>query len=115
MSTLRPIVSEFLAPLLPTFDHKESRLKQRTKRWYDFQKTHGEHSRSFMHCLASKFPELTRTELQICSMIRFDKRTKEIAEILNISAHTIENHRSSIRTKLKLHSKQRLQTALLEQ
>lgn len=45
---------------------------------------------------------LTPTELQILQLIAQKKITKEIAEILHLSPHTIKNHRHGICRKLDL-------------
>ncbi|MCG8634375.1 MAG: PAS domain-containing protein [Desulfobacterales bacterium] len=45
---------------------------------------------------------LTPMEVQIASMIKLGKSSKEIARLLNRSAYTIANHRENIRKKLGL-------------
>jgi DNA-binding NarL/FixJ family response regulator len=47
---------------------------------------------------------LTDRELQIFQLIGRGKSTREIAQELNISVHTIDSHREHIRAKLDLHS-----------
>lgn len=55
----------------------------------------------FMSKLLLDFPELTNTELRVCALIKLDLRSKEIADILNISQKTVDNHRLNIRKKIK--------------
>jgi DNA-binding CsgD family transcriptional regulator len=55
-----------------------------------------------------KFFDLTPTEIQIADLVRKDKTTKEIAQILNASEKTIEAHRNRLRKKLGL-TNQRIQ------
>lgn len=50
--------------------------------------------------LSARYPELTPAEIKICSMLATDMTTKEIAEVLNLSARTVERHRYNIRKKL---------------
>lgn len=50
----------------------------------------------------STYQDLTPTELQVANLIKQGKRTKEIAQILNLSVNTIKTHRFKIRTKLGL-------------
>ena len=62
----------------------------------------------FMRQIPMKFFDLTPTEIQIADLVRKDKTTKEIAELLNASAKTIEAHRNRLRKKLGL-TNQRIQ------
>lgn len=48
---------------------------------------------------------LTRRQILICEMIRDGMTSKEIAQALNCSPSTINNHRNAIRRKLKLAGK----------
>ncbi len=45
---------------------------------------------------------LTRTEVQIVSLLRVGKTSKEVAQILNVSINTVKFHRMNIRYKLGL-------------
>ena len=52
-------------------------------------------------------------EIQVANLVKLGKRTKEIAEIMNLSPGTISIHRKNIRKKLELtHQKTNLQTML---
>jgi DNA-binding CsgD family transcriptional regulator len=62
----------------------------------------------FLRQIPMKFFDLTPTEIQIADLVRKDKTTKEIAQILNSSAKTIEAHRNRLRKKLGL-TNQRIQ------
>ncbi len=68
----------------------------------------------FARNFASIKYKLTPQEMQIASLIRQGKTTKEIAEIMNLSTRTIEFHRTKIREKIGLQSKKdNLQAHLL--
>ncbi len=54
----------------------------------------------FAHSLSSKKYGLTPTELKIANQIKHGLSTKELAENLNLSIHTIQFHRANIRKKL---------------
>ncbi len=54
----------------------------------------------FAHRLSSKYFGFTPTEIQVASLVRDGKTTKEIAELLNSSYRTIESHRQNIREKI---------------
>jgi DNA-binding CsgD family transcriptional regulator/putative methionine-R-sulfoxide reductase with GAF domain len=62
----------------------------------------------FLRQIPMKFFDLTPTEIQIADLVRKGKTTKEIAQILNASAKTIEAHRNRLRKKLGL-TNQRIQ------
>jgi len=57
---------------------------------------------AFTDKLARKFPALSPIELKICSLLKINLSTKEIAKLLFISHRTVENHRHRIILKLKL-------------
>ena len=55
---------------------------------------------------------LTPTELKVCTLLKSNLSTKEIAEVLNSSIHTVETHRRRIRKKLGLSGQANLTTFL---
>lgn len=59
----------------------------------------------FTHNLLIDHPRLTPSELQIASLLRQGKSSKEIADELSLSARTIETHRRNMRTKLGINDK----------
>ena len=60
----------------------------------------------FTRTLSLKYLNLTPTEIRIANLIRHGSKTKEIAEIMNVSPKTIETHRRNIRRKVGLNCKQ---------
>jgi DNA-binding CsgD family transcriptional regulator len=54
----------------------------------------------FIHNLETKYLNLTPREIQVAHLIKQGKTTKEIAELLNASARSIEFHRNNLRNKL---------------
>lgn len=67
----------------------------------------------FASNFSGKLTRLTPAEIQVANLVKQGKRTKEIAEIMHLSAGTISIHRKNIRRKLELtHQKTNLQTML---
>lgn len=69
-----------------------------------FSKVHPD----FQSTLKSSYPSLTTMELKVCVLIRAGLLSEEIAEILSLSERTIENKRFSIRNKLGLKDREKL-------
>ena len=59
----------------------------------------------FLRTLSTKYPNLTPTEIKVINFIREGRTTKEMAELLNASARTVEVHRDNIRKKLGLRNR----------
>ncbi len=60
---------------------------------------------TFGRKIASKNLRLSSREIEICNLIRGGLRSKDIAELLNVSHQTVEKHRKNIRKKLGISSK----------
>lgn len=54
----------------------------------------------FAHSLTTKYLNLSFVETQVAAYVKAGKRTKEIAELMNLSTKTIDTHRKNIRKKL---------------
>jgi DNA-binding NarL/FixJ family response regulator len=59
----------------------------------------------FLHNLTSKYLELTPREIQIANLVKEGKTTKEITDILNISATAVDFHRKNLRAKFGIKNK----------
>jgi DNA-binding CsgD family transcriptional regulator len=68
----------------------------------DFETRISTSNEDFYQKLLRAYPDLKPSELKLCSYLRLNLSTKELAEILNKSARTIENTRFSIRKKMGL-------------
>lgn len=70
------------------FNHLENSLKDITS--------------PFINKLELKYSRLSPREVEICGMIRSGQSSKDIAESLNVSVHTILKQRQRIRQKLEI-------------
>lgn len=67
----------------------------------------------FFRRLKEKCPNLTPNDLRLCSYLRMNFSTKEIAHLLNISGRAVEIGRYRLRSKLKLDHKVNLTEYLI--
>lgn len=67
-----------------------------------FEQQMDEVNQQFFHRLTDLYPDLTKTEREMCSLIRLNLHVKEISEILNCTPDSIYVMRSRIKRKFKL-------------
>jgi len=75
---------------------------QNEKNWEVFDRYFDEVHQEFHSRLKKIHPELTPGELRLCSYLRMNVSTKEIAPLMNISFRGVEISRYRLRKKLKL-------------
>lgn len=68
----------------------------------------------FFKYLKDKYPDLTPNDLRLCSFLRLNFSTKEIAQLLNVSARGVETSRHRLRKKMNLGKKQNLTEFLIK-
>jgi len=73
-----------------------------TSMWEEFEARFVNVHKDFFDTLHKINPNLTPTEIKICSFIRLNMTSKDIAILTNRSLRTIEGNRTSIRKKLNL-------------
>ena len=73
--------------------------------WEEFEVPFKKLHSNFYNELIKKFPDLTRAEIKVCSLLKLDLDTKQIASILHKSPASIEVDRSRIRKKMNLTNK----------
>lgn len=92
--------------LLPNIRKIKKRAIKTERRYINIlEKNVEEIASSFGRKISLQTHKLSPREIEICNLIRNGMSSKEIAEMLNVSLKTVENHRDSIRRKLKLVNK----------
>jgi ligand-binding sensor domain-containing protein/DNA-binding CsgD family transcriptional regulator len=77
---------------------------------FHFDRVH----RDFSKRIKKEFPQLTAQEMKLCTYLRLNFTTKEIAQLLHISVRGVEISRYRLRKKLKLDRDQNLSEFILE-
>lgn len=72
------------------------------KDWQRFEHYFNQIHDSYTKSLKEKFPILTANDIKMCSYLRMNLSTKEIASILNISSRGVEVSRYRLRKKMNL-------------
>jgi PAS domain S-box-containing protein len=100
LGNVRDLVSPFFQEL------KKSRLDSKQMGYLKIAETNlNEIISPFTSKLSAKYLALTPKEIQIASLVKEGKTSKEIAELLNVSSRAIEFHRDNIRRKVGLKNK----------
>ncbi len=67
----------------------------------------------FSHYMLTNYPDMTPVEIEVCSLIRLNKSSKEIASVKGIEESSIKTYRYRIRQKLGLLEKENLNSFLV--
>jgi DNA-binding CsgD family transcriptional regulator len=78
------------------------------KEWENFSKHFDKVQSDFLVDIKEIHPNLTGNELKLCAYLRMNLSTKEIAQLMNISARGIEISRYRLRKKLQITSEMSL-------
>ncbi len=70
--------------------------------WIDFKKKVIEMYPTFFEKLLKKHPDLTSTEIKVCTLLIMESRTKEIAHELGADDQAVNEMRSRLRKKFGL-------------
>lgn len=99
-NSLQPDVQKVISGINMSFhqDHE----------WRKFQAHFDQIHAGFNQRLTGRFPELSGNDLKMCSLIKLNLGTKEIASILGISAESVKMARYRLRKKLQLEPEQHL-------
>ncbi len=105
-------VKELILPYIEKL--KALRLNPEVSYYIDIIEKHtNEVTSPFLMKMSRQFSNLTPREIQVASLIKDGKQTKEICEILNLAVNTVDNYRKSIRKKLGLKSRKENLRSLL--
>ena len=79
----------------------------------DFELLFRQMHSGFYEKLLERCPGLSKTELNVCALLRLNLSSKDISRIVNISSNTIDLLRHKIRKKLELEPKENLSGYLI--
>ena len=80
--------------------------------WADFTRHFEKIYPNFLQRVQQNYPQLTVTDLKMCTLIKLNYSTKEIADIMNITTHGAYKSRKRLRAKFSLASEDSLERFL---
>jgi hypothetical protein len=89
-------------------------IERNNSSWEQFAAHFDEVNNDFIKKLKTKFPNLTSSDLKVCTYLQLKLATKEIAQMMNISVRGVEISRYRLRKKLQLPKGQTLNDFLNE-
>lgn len=95
--TAKPLHSE-----IKSLIRKIDRDIENEKHWQVFDKYFDEVHQDFINRLKEKHPDLTPKDIRMCSYLKMNISSKEIAPLMNISVRGVEISRYRLRKKLNL-------------
>lgn len=78
----------------------EGAERESANKWIYFQNLLDARYPGFLRLLRERAPTLTKTHLQICSLMRLGLNNKEVATALRMGLRTLQSHRNDIRKRL---------------
>lgn len=89
-------------------------IEKNNSNWEQFAAHFDEINNDFIKKLKLRFPNLTSTDLKVCTYLQLKLASKEIAQLMNISVRGVEISRYRLRKKLNLPTGQTLNDFLSE-
>lgn len=87
---------------------------QLDKDWENFKRYFEQVHQQFFDKLKARYPDLSFNDLKLCSLVKLNLETKQIATLLDISTESAKVARSRLRKKLGLSTEQNLQDFLAD-
>ncbi len=84
------------------------------KDWNSFEEHFNDVHKDFLKRLKETYPQLSLTYLRLCTYLKLDLSTKEIASLMNISPRGVEKSRSRLRKQLELSPEENLNRFIAE-
>jgi hypothetical protein len=128
LSNLKDITRQMLERLNEAKGKKPEEQKELIKQFYNdltmqllsekknslIQENVEQINKAFHTNLSIRFPELTRSELELCGLLRLNLSNKEIAVLKNSSAETVKMARYRLRKKLGLNREEDIHKFILQ-
>ena len=83
--------------------------------WQVFETNFTELHEDFFRMLLKIYPQLSNKDLKLCSYLKMNLSSKEIAPLMGISVRGVEVHRYRLRKKMDLDSKENLTSFLIKE
>ncbi|MEO2062665.1 MAG: LuxR C-terminal-related transcriptional regulator [Christiangramia sp.] len=93
---------------------KINRAVKNKDEWKVFETNFNEVHEDFFKEVLERFPNLTNKDLKLCSYLKMNLSSKEIAPLMGISVRGVEVHRYRLRKKMDLDSKTNLTKFLIK-
>jgi DNA-binding CsgD family transcriptional regulator/ligand-binding sensor domain-containing protein len=94
--------------------NKISRAIRNKDEWKVFETNFNELHEDFFKDILDSYPNLTNKDLKLCSYLKMNLTSKEIAPLMGISVRGVEVHRYRLRKKMNLDKKENLTNFLIK-
>ena len=81
-------------------------VEQNNSKWEQFASHFNEINNDFLKKLKMQYPSISNTDIKVCTYLKLNLSTKEIAQLMNISVRGVEISRYRLRKKLQIPSGQ---------
>jgi DNA-binding CsgD family transcriptional regulator len=95
--------------------NKINRAVKNDDEWQVFETNFTELHEDFFRMLLKIYPDLSNKDLKLCSYLKMNLSSKEIAPLMGISVRGVEVHRYRLRKKMELGGKENLTSFLIKE